>query len=369
MNPNSEFYELVQKVVKKYHGLFNAHLHLDRSSTLDEKYLEHMGLNPIEASGYPLKVKQNLTGDLHRGPAYEKSDLRKRISRNLDRMIKVGTVRADSFIDVSCDKVQLTALEVALELKEEKKEQIDFRVGAYPIFGFKDSEPQRWDLFVEAASKADYLGCLPERDDQQHHPDHIGFDEHFKRTLKLAIELGKPIHYHLDQANSPQEKGTETLIQAVQWLGTPEIEANEPAIWAVHALSPSAYDENRFKALVEVLVKFNLGVICCPTAALSMRQLRPIVTPTHNSIARILDFIAADIPVRLGSDNIADVFLPGTTASLYDELLVLSNAIRFYNPEILGKLASGTKLTEMDRQLIVRHLEQDKEVFSKLKKI
>jgi len=110
----------------------------------------------------------------------------------------------------------------------------------------------------------------------------------------------------------------------------------------------------------------NIGVISCPTAALSMRQLRPIQTPTHNSIARVLDMLEAEIPVRIGSDNIADVFLPSTTASLYDELLVLSNAIRFYNPDILGKLGSGSKLTDMDRELVNRVLEQDRKAFSDL---
>lgn len=366
MIPKSEFYRLVQSAVEKYGGLFNAHLHLDRSSTLDRRYLEHMSMDPIEASSYPLRVKQNLTGDLHRGPAYERDDLKRRIGMNLDQMIELGTTRADSFIDVSCDNVGLTALDVALELKEEKKEQIDFRVGAYPIFGFKDSEPQRWELFVEAAKRVDYIGCLPERDDNKYHPNHIGFDEHFKRTLQLAIELGKPIHYHVDQANDPRENGTETLVQAVRWVGAPVIGSDEPSVWAVHAISPSAYDENRFKTLIEGLGEYNIGVISCPTAALSMRQLRPIQTPIHNSIARVLDMLGAEIPLRIGSDNIADVFLPSTTASLYDELLVLSNVIRFYNPDILGKLGSGSKLTDMDRELVSRSLEQDRKAFSNL---
>ena len=47
------------------------------------------------------------------------------------------------------------------ELAGIKKDKIDFRVGTYPIFGFKDSEPQRWELFVEAAKMADFIGCLP----------------------------------------------------------------------------------------------------------------------------------------------------------------------------------------------------------------
>ncbi len=366
MTPKSEFFELFSASVGHYGGLFNAHLHLDRSSTLAQKYLAHVGMNPLEASGYPLRVKQNLTGDLHRGVAYENDDLRRRMKDNLDLMISCGTIRADSFIDVSSDNVGMRAIDCALALKDELKEKIDFRVGAYPIFGFKDSEPQRWELFVEAARKADFMGLLPERDDKQYHPNHIGFDEHFRRTLALAHELKKPVHYHVDQANDPREQGTETLIDAVRWLGSPKINEDGPAVWAVHSISPSGYGEDKFARMVDGLVKYNIGIICCPTAAISMRQLRPITTPTHNSVARVLDFLAREVPVRLGSDNVADVFLPSTTVDLTDEVHCLSNAIRFYNVDILAKLSTGKMLTDMDRELIGRFMEQDRKVFEKI---
>ena len=53
-------------------------------------------------------------------------------------------------------------------------------------------------------------------------------------------------------------------------------------------------------------------------------------------------------------------------ASLYDEILVLSNAIRFYNPDILAKVACGKSLTDIDRELIAKSLENDQNVFKKL---
>ncbi len=368
MKPHSEFYQRVEESVNKYGGLFNSHLHLDRAGTLGKRYLEPMGMNPIDASSYSLRTKQNLTGDLHRGLAYEDENLRYRIEYYLDELIELGTVRADSFIDISSTEVGLRALDIALELKDEKKNKIDFRVGAYPVFGFKDDDPHRWDLFVDAVEMADYLGCLPERDDKKYHPHHIGYVESVKRTLELAKEVEKPIQYHVDQANDPRENGTETLIEAVKWIGAPEIKEDGPSVWAVHAISPSTYKEERFKEMLEGLSKYNIGVISCPTAAVSMRQLRPIETPTYNSIARVLEMLVEEIPIRIGSDNIADVFLPSTTPSLYDEILMLSNAVRFYNPDILAKLACGKELTDMDRELIRRSLEQDEEVFRGIKK-
>ena len=139
-------------------------------------------------------------------------------------------------------------------------------------------------------------------------------------------------------------------------------------VWAVHMISPSTYDDARFERLVKGLVEHNIGVICCPSAALGMRQLRPISSPTSNSMPRVLEMIAAGVRVRLGSDNIEDICSPSTTADLVDEVFVLSAALRFYNPEILAKLASGVQPSESDRQFVRDHLEKnDQEIEKSLK--
>lgn len=361
MHCKTEFYTRLEEAVARHKGLVNAHLHLDRACTLDSRYLAHVGMDPLQASAYPLVVKQDLTGDLHRGPAYQREDLQRRITQQLEELIAVGTRRAYSFIDVSADEVGVTAFEVAQELKRAKREKIDFQVGAYPVFGFRDDEPQRWDVFERAAYSADFLGTLPERDARL---GHIGYDKHIIKALKIAHRLQKPIHYHLDQGNDPRENGMETIIEAVRWLGSPKVPGIEgPMVWGVHVISPSAYNEKRFERMVDDLVKYNIGVICCPSAALSMRQLRPLKTPTHNSIARILEMAERQVPILLGSDNIADVFLPSTTASLYDEVFILSNALRFYNVEVLAKMMCGVALNAMDREIIRAHVEEDRKVF------
>ena len=92
----TEFYERLEEAVKRQpQGIINAHLHLDRSSTLDSRYLAHVGMDPLQASAYPLWVKQDLTGDLHRGPAYERDDLKRRIGMQLDNLI-AAAIKASS---------------------------------------------------------------------------------------------------------------------------------------------------------------------------------------------------------------------------------------------------------------------------------
>ena len=342
--------------ISEYGGYINAHLHLDRANTIERRYLEHASMDPFEASSYPLRVKQDLTGELHRELAYQAEDLEKRMRDAIEMLIALNTRQAHSFIDATADNVGLTAFDIAMKLKQEFKDKIDLRIGAYGIFGFRDSQPQRWEIFKEAAEKADYIGSLPERDDN---PGHIGYDEHLKRILKLAHELKKPVHLQVDQKNHPDENGTETLIQAVRWLGSPKIYEKLPSVWAVHSISPSAYDEKRFGKLVEELVRYNIGIICCPSAAISMKQLRGIQAPTHNSVARVLEMLEAGVKARLGSDNIADVFMPFGTPDLYQEVRNLADAVRFYNLDVWAKVAAGTELNNMDRKFISDALNAD----------
>ena len=103
----------------------------------------------------------------------------------------------------------------------------------------------------------------------------------------------------MDQKNDPNERGTETLLSVIAKLGL-TYPAPVPMVWLIHVISPSAYDDTHFNDLCAEMAERNIGVICCPSAALSMRQLRPRRTPTHDSIARVMEFLAA-------GDSVEDV--------------------------------------------------------------
>jgi hypothetical protein len=140
-------------------------------------------------------------------------------------------------------------------------------------------------------------------------------------------------------------------------LGVPR--GQEPKIWLIHVISPSTYDEPRFQRLLAELVSLNIGVICCPSGALSMRQIRPVLTPAFNSIARVLEMLAAGVHVRIGSDNLCDITSPAGTVDLMDELFVLANALRFYDSEVLALIAAGKSLPEAARLRVADHLVHD----------
>jgi cytosine/creatinine deaminase len=369
MNDTS-FFTALRRRIAALGGLCNAHLHLDRAGTLDDTItlLSAVGADTADSSSLSLSTKHAIIPAVHASPCYDPPRLRARIARYLDLLVAAGTTRADTVIDTTTDRVGLSALETCLDLQAAYRGRLDLRVGAYSPLGFTDAEPARWSLLEEGARMADFIGGLPERDDRARYPDHIGFDESCRRLLTLAAELAKPLHLHVDQKNLAIEDGTERVVRAAATVGLPTaVRGAEPNVWLVHAISPSAYDEPRFRALVGGIAASRMGVICCPSAAISMRQLRPLHAPTHNSVARVLEFLAAGIPVRVGSDNICDITSPAGTTDLVQELFVLANALRFYDLEILAKLGAGHPLDAADRGRVVDHLERDaKEVRASL---
>jgi cytosine/adenosine deaminase-related metal-dependent hydrolase len=177
----------------------------------------------------------------------------------------------------------------------------------------------------------------------------------------LAKRENKPLHIHVDQRNDPRENGSEIVLDLVESFNFSANHKEEPKIWLVHVISPSLYEENRFQILLEKIRANNVGVICCPSAAISMRQLRVIKSPTCNSLARVLDMLAAGIHLRLGSDNIFDVTSPAGTIDLINEVFVLSNALRFYDQDIMAKICAGQKINETEIEKIRAHLEKDDE--------
>jgi len=362
----SPFYLKLAAEIASLGGMHNAHLHLDRSNTLDESYILVAEQSILETSHISLHEKHHLIHKLHASPAYQSEDFHRRVNHSLDVMIESNTRRADTLVDVTADCVGLSALEMMQTIKRERQGQIDLQIAAYSPLGFLNDAPERWEVFAKGAESADFLAALPEADDHDEYPDHIGFEEHLQRMIHIAKDKRCILHVHTDQRNEPTESGTERLIEAVKKYGSPILNDDsniaspasnpEPSIWAVHMISPSMYDETRFQRLVDGMLEHNIGLICCPSAAIGMRQLRPLSSPTYNCIPRVLELLAAGVHVKLASDNIADICSPSTTADLTDEVFMLSAAIRYYNVKILAKLAAGIKLNAEDRAVIQSHL-------------
>lgn len=361
MNRSSStpYFQELERRIADLGGIFNAHLHLDRAGTYHEtvRMLSAQGVQ--DGASLSLAGKHALIPMVHASPLYGSENLTERTAGYLERMIAVGTTRAETVVDTTVDAVGSSALDTFLRIKQQFANRIDFRCGAYSPLGFRDDEPQRWKLLEEGAKKADFLGLLPERDDREFYPEHIGYKESCRRAIDLTRKLGKTIHIHVDQANHEYDNGSETVVEVVRELGAGLRAGQDPFIWLIHVISPSTYPEPRFQSLVADLAELNIGVITCPSAAISMRQYRKFKSPTFNSIARVLELLAAGVHVRIGSDNICDITSPMGTPDLMDEIFVLANAVRYYEIDIFAKLAAGLRLDKSERERIKVHLAEN----------
>ncbi len=354
------YFEMLAARIRALGGMLNAHVHLDRAGTLDVtvRLLSREGVR--DGTTLTLAGKHALIPMVHESPLYDPDVLESRVSALIERFIAAGTRRVDTVVDVTADRVGQSALERMLDIRARHAHRVDLRIGAYSPLGFRDDEPQRWELLTKAAARTQFIGLLPERDDRARYPEHIGYEECCRRGLLLAQHLDKPIHIHVDQSNLADESGGETVLRLVRELGLGRPAGEDTLVWLIHLISPSAYEEPRFLALAEGLAEAGIGVICCPSAALSMRQSRHVMAPTHNSTARVLDLLAAGVSIRLGADNICDITSPMGTPDLMDELFILGNALRFYDVDILARLAAGLPLTETNLAWLRAHLAEDR---------
>jgi hypothetical protein len=69
--------------------------------------------------------------------------------------------------------------------------------------------------------------------------------------------------------------------------------------------------------------------------------------------------MAADVQVRIGSDNVCDITSPMGTVDLMDEVLVLGNALRYYDVDFLARLAAGKRLDKEGMTRLRLHLEEN----------
>jgi cytosine deaminase len=357
-----DFRGSLRDAVARHGGACNFHAHFDRNHTLSSRYLAHFGMPPRDAPRAPLQVKQGLVGALHTGPAYEMGDLELRMRYSLDASIAQGVKRLVTCIDATPD-IGHRAIDAALRLREEYEGQLRLEVVPHPIFGFKEDPrftESRWDVFRTACEKCDGVGSLPERDIRD---DSVGPTEHLRRAIQLGKKLKKPVYVHVGQANDPTEHDIFELIDAVKWLDYQVGRYEEPVVWVVHNISSANFSESDFARVIEGMREYRIGLICCPRAALSMRQNRVRSAPIHNSVARVLDLAYAGVDVRLGFDNIADLFVPTSTEDMLDQAIVLADMLRFYDVGVLAKFVAGRRLNDNDKEVIRQYLRADLEAF------
>jgi cytosine deaminase len=300
------------EAVERLGGIANHHAHFDKAYLIT---MENLRLSQVD-----MRKKWELYKYLKENYTYD--DLVERISRGVETMIAQGVTYCRTMVDAD-STVGLLAIRAAVEVKKRYVDRILFEVGVQPLQGVLD--PASYEQYEEACRMADYCGGLPSRDAPRE-------EQHLDVILDLAKRLGKAVDVHVDQENNPLQTETELLA-----LKTIE-HGMQGRVFGVHAISVGAKEEREQDRIIEKIVEAKMGIIVCPSAALSMKQV-PMTAPLHNSIAPFVKMRDAGVNLYLGVDNVHDLFMPMVDGDIWTECRMLMEACRFYDIDAVAEWA------------------------------
>tara|TARA_Y100000592_G_C5475349_1_gene321961 strand:- start:1165 stop:2103 length:939 start_codon:yes stop_codon:yes gene_type:complete len=300
-------------VVRDNGGFKVLHAHFDKSNVVTPDILMQAQKESMQDKWDTYnKIKAN----------YTFSDIYERSEKALHSLIKQNVSLVRTFVDADMHIGQM-CIDALLLLKQNYSDIITIETAIQPIEGVL--KKQNYDAFELACSKADLVGGLPSRDPSP--------EEHLHCLIDIASKYNLPLDVHCDQLNSPQERETELLLNIKK-----ERKFKNPTN-AIHSISLAAHPEHYQKVIAKRLASENVGVIICPSAALSMKPLS-YLAPIHNSIAPLKLLLESNVRLGLGIDNIADLYMPLVDGDMWFECRLLMEATRHYNLNHIANIAT-----------------------------
>lgn len=309
---------LIEKI-KSRGGWVNAHTHIDRSYIINwdnwDKTEDSLELKWDHPDEFKAKVSVDEIVD--------------HMSRVIDNQLAQGVQALGSFID--CDSVVKDKnLQAAAKIRERFGKDLQLKFIHQPIKGLMNSTERKW--FEEAASFVDIIGGLPERDSklrlkEDHKTDHLDI------LFEAGKKYNKPLHVHVDQFNSPDQKDTQLLIEKTRQYGY------KGKVVAIHCISVAAQEKSYRQQIYKGLVEQDITVVACPLAWIDSRR-NEVLVPSHNAVTPVDEMLAAGVCVALGTDDVADIYKPFSDGDLWSELRALLEATHLYRMEVLADIAT-----------------------------
>ncbi len=313
--------ERILELVNEKGGFVNTHAHLDRAFTVT--------LDNLHLANATLKEKWYLVDSIKKNSTvYQIYD---RMAYALEKMIDQNVQAVGTFIDID-EVIGDKSIKAAELLKQQTSGDIQIKFINQTLKGVIDPQAREW--FDLGAEYVDIIGGLPAKDEGHE-------EKHLDILMETAKRLNKPVHVHVDQLNTAEEKETELLAKKTIEHGM------EGRVTAIHSISVAAHKKEYREELYKLMKKAKLNVISCPTAWIDGKR-NEVLAPTHNSVTPIDEMIPAGIPVAIGTDNIADILKPFTDGDMWTEVRFLLESCRFYNIDQLVNISTVNGLKVLD---------------------
>ena len=321
--------QIVLEKIKAKGGWVNAHAHIDRAFILDTENIKLTDSTLQEKWDYPDTYKRAASVD----------DIYANMVRVVEGLIAQGGQALAAYIDVD-PVVEDKAIQAGKRLRDNYGGQLEIKFINQVVKGVLDPEARKW--FEIGAEFADFIGGLPEKD-AGHEAEHL--DILFEAAKRNG---GKPLHVHVDQFNSPDQRDTELLVDKTLEHGY------QGKVVAIHSISVGAQPKAYRQELYKKMKAAGIMVVACPTAWIDNSwiagQPDDVIGPIHNAVTPVKEMLAAGLTVAIGADDIQDIYKPFTDGDMWTELRFLLEAQRLYDLDALADIASvnGRKALWLD---------------------
>lgn len=279
-----------------------AHLHIEKALLLDRL--------PGEVSSVGEAIR--LTAALKRG--FTRDDMRARAEQLLRMARRHGTLSVRAHVEVD-PILGLSALEVALELRERLAGLMTLQVAAFPQEGIQKS-PGTEELLTEALRLgADALGGAPYVD-----PDPVA---HLDTLFRLAQAASVPLDLHADFSDEPpaDPPGLAARLAAERALADGYV----GRVTLGHVTALGTLPPEHLGPLAEALAQADISVVTLPATDLYLGGRND----THNvrrALAPVRRLLAAGVNVAYASNNVRNAFTPFGNADPLEIGLLLMTA-------------------------------------------
>lgn len=302
-------------LIKKNGGWANCHAHIDRAYTLTEENF-HLS-NKLRSEKWTLndELRRNSTVDQIYG----------RMAKAVERMLEQGVTSLGSFIDVDCN-VKDKSIKAAIKLREKYKSDITLKFLNQSSNGLFNEEKQARQWFDVGAEFVDIIGGLLKADAGRE-------EEHLDILLGTAKNMGKMVHVHTDELNLNEEHESELLARKTMEYGL------QGKVAGIHGISLNARPKAQREKIYKLMKKAEMMYISCPVSWLNSRRSEEL-TPTHNPITPVDEMLPHGLVVGIGSDNIADIWMPFNNADMWLDLRILFEATRIHDLDVITDIAT-----------------------------
>src|SRR5262249_45741907 len=193
-------------------------------------------------------------------------------------------------------QTEVRGVEAMVELRDRYADRIKLQVVAHVTSGatrVRDKAKAWLEQAIDTG--ADVIGGVPAISD-----DPIAF---LDMVFGLAEKHSLPLDLHIDEHLDSKTLLFEPLAERTEALGF------QGRVVASHSSALSALDRAEAGRIIEKLARARIAIVTLPAANLFL-QGRDVAALPPRGLTRIVELIAAGVPVAAGSDNIQDPFVP-----------------------------------------------------------